>query len=218
MSSEGNSNCRPTDGVVPDPAGMAVEVLFLAPQRLGYPSRIVAASSPDGPSARSAPAGDWPSRGSSRVPWARPASGAGWPPCWPADRPAANSTAGAGDSAGRVRITGRNDGTCVVGFGSWVAPKSKHTHVPVKVRPFRRRPQEENPQEENPQQKKRIWQKGGRRPSRRRPPSSNRLIQRTFRTAMTMRACRINTHARIAASSTMVLVGAHSPAAAGFRD
>ena len=70
-----------------------------------------------------APAAGWPARGSSPAPWPRPASAAGWRSCWPGGRQAGGSISGGNGYAGPARIAARSGSTCVVGFGSWAAPK-----------------------------------------------------------------------------------------------
>ena len=86
-------------------------------------SSAASASNPDEPVARPSPAGGWLPRGNSLCLWAKPASAAGRRPCWPAGKPVDCNASGGNGCAGQDRIVGRSGGTCVVGFGSWAAPK-----------------------------------------------------------------------------------------------
>ena len=131
----------------------------------------------------------WPARGSSPGPWARPASAAGWRPCWPGGRPAGGSISGGSGYAGRARIAVRSGGTYVVGVRVMGGSKTAAAHRCRR----HRRPPKKIQREEDPgtAEEDRFTQRGGRRPSRRRPTFSNRLIHCTFRTAMTSTALSI---------------------------
>ena len=124
------------------------------------------ASSPDGPGARPAPAGRWPSRGSSPVPWARPASVAGWP----GGRRAGSSAADAGGCAGLGRITGRSCSTCAAGWRSWSWPDRNHLG-PEEDAP------EEDPREEEPGRKKTICGRGWKKTPKKTQPKKTCILK-----------------------------------------
>ena len=148
-------------------------------------SGVAAASSPDGPGARPAPAGDWPNPGSSCGPWARPATAAGWRPCWPAGKPVGYSISGGNGYAGRARITGDNGGTCVVWLNSWGCSKITEQPCSLKSSPEPKKTPRKKTRKKKTAKEENDLLKGWKKIRRKKTPFSNRPIYPTFRTALT---------------------------------